>query len=319
MKTNKKLKLKILFLPILSLLLLTACDQGGVNKIDETPTRGDIKISVDESYQPLLETEISTFESLYTYAKIRAVYLPENDLFTDFFNDSVRGIITSRKLTKQEEDGLLSHQIIARTTKIAYDALAFITNNENADSLLRYDQIRDIFGGKITRWDQINKKSKVGNIEVVFDNVKSANVRFIREKFNMGTEFPDYCKAVNSNEDVINYVEKTKGAIGIISVNWISDKDDTLSLNFLKRIQVVAVGSELDTTGDSNFLRPYQGYIAEGSYPFTREVYYIGRESFSGLGTGFVQWVAADQGQRIILKSGLVPATMPIRLIQIKK
>jgi phosphate transport system substrate-binding protein len=43
------------------------------------------------------------------------------------------------------------------------------------------------------------------------------------------------------------------------------------------------------------------------------------RESFSGLGSGFVSFVAGEKGQRIILKSGLVPATMPIRIIQTKK
>jgi phosphate transport system substrate-binding protein len=72
-------------------------------------------------------------------------------------------------------------------------------------------------------------------------------------------------------------------------------------------------------TDPKNFCKPYQGYIAERSYPFCRDVYMISRETFSGLGTGFVSFVAGDQGQRIILKSGLVPATMPVRLIEIRK
>jgi phosphate transport system substrate-binding protein len=42
------------------------------------------------------------------------------------------------------------------------------------------------------------------------------------------------------------------------------------------------------------------------------------RESFTGLGSGFVSFVSGEKGQRIILKSGLVPATMPIRIIQVK-
>ena len=41
------------------------------------------------------------------------------------------------------------------------------------------------------------------------------------------------------------------------------------------------------------------------------------RESFTGLGSGFVSFVAGEKGQRIILKSGLIPATMPIRIIQV--
>lgn len=299
-------------------ILVSSCGNPEKITYDETPTRGNVKISVDESYQPIIDTEIYTFESFYKYAKINVQYKPENDLFSDFFKDSVRAIITSRKLTKGEEEGLISHQIIPKTTKLAYDGLAFIINRENKDSLLRFDQIRAIFEGKVSKWQDINSTSKLGDITVVFDNIKSANVRMLNEKFKLGAKFPSFCQAVNTNSEVINFVEKNKDAIGVISVNWISDKDDSLSLSFLKRITVVALGSELDANGDGRFYRPYQGYIADGSYPFIREVYYISRESFAGLGTGFVSWLAGEKGQRIILKSGIVPATMPIRLISVK-
>jgi phosphate transport system substrate-binding protein len=69
---------------------------------------------------------------------------------------------------------------------------------------------------------------------------------------------------------------------------------------------------------DGSYYRPDQGWIYDKSYPFVREVYMITRETFKGLGAGFIQWATAEQGQRIVLKSGLVPATMPIRLVQIK-
>ncbi len=69
---------------------------------------------------------------------------------------------------------------------------------------------------------------------------------------------------------------------------------------------------------DGYYYRPAQGSIYDKSYPFVREVYMISRETITGLGSGFIQWATAEQGQRIVLKSGLVPATMPIRLVQIK-
>jgi len=69
---------------------------------------------------------------------------------------------------------------------------------------------------------------------------------------------------------------------------------------------------------DGSYYRPYQGSIYDKSYPFVREIFFITRETFQGLGSGFLQWATAEQGQRIVLKSGLVPATMPIRLVQIR-
>lgn len=109
-------------------------------------------------------------------------------------------------------------------------------------------------------------------------------------------------------------MKNNPSALGIISVNWVSDKQDSISERFLESVRIMEVG-----TDPKNFCKPYQGYIAERSYPFCRDVYMISRETFSGLGTGFVSFVAGDQGQRIILKSGLVPATMPVRLIEIRK
>ncbi len=296
--------------------VISSCNQGSINKFDETPTRGSIKISVDESFQQLMDAEIYAFQSQYKYAKINVAYKPENDIFSDFFKDSVRLIVTTRKLTKVEEDGLKNNNIIARTTKIAYDGLTFIVNQENPDTFIKFDAIKELFTGKITRWNQINKNSKLKEIKVVFDNNKSANVRYIMERFLLPVTFPPNCYAVNSNPEVISYVEKNKNAIGVISVNWISDKADSLTVKFLKQIKVVAIGS---TTGGNEYMQPCQGYIAEKSYPFTRDIYMISRETFSGLGSGLIAYVAGDIGQRIVLRSGLVPATMPIRLLKVSK
>ncbi|HOW32387.1 MAG TPA: substrate-binding domain-containing protein, partial [Bacteroidales bacterium] len=209
---------------------------------------------------------------------------------------------------------LLTQKIIVRTTKVARDALALIINPANIDSLLLEKQLADILQGKISTWNQLNPKSASNPINVVFDNNKSGNVRYFRERFNITGNFPPNCFAVNSNQEVINYVAKNRNALGIISVNWISDAHDSLTIEFKKSVRIVEVGTE--STG---YCKPYQGYIAEGSYPFCRDVFMVSRETFSGLGTGFASFVAGDQGQRIVRLSGLVPATMPIRLIEIKK
>lgn len=299
-------------------LLFFAC-QDGQKGSDETPTSGNIKIEADESFKLLLDTETFTFQSLYRNAKITTSFKAESDVIADFMNDSVRLIVVSRKLTESETQHLTERRIIPRTTKIAHDAVALIVHKDNPDSLLRYDQLQSIFTGKITKWHDIDPKSKLTDLIVVFDNTKSGNLRFIKEKFIGSKPVPSYCFAVNSNTEVLDYVKKKNNAIGIIGVNWISDRHDTISHKFLRDVRVIAVGEQGDNKGTGEFHKPYQGYIAEGSYPLCREVYVICRETFSGLGTGFASFIAGDVGQRIILKSGLVPATMPVRLVQIKK
>jgi phosphate transport system substrate-binding protein len=303
----------------LSCLLLVSCNydpKAGLKQ--ETPTRGTIKIGVDESFYLLSEAHLYTFQAIYENAHITPLYKPELDVLNDFLHDSIRLMVTSRKLSTEEEEYFRTRNIFPRTVAIAYDGIAFIVNRKNKDSLIRFNAIKDIFTGKLDKWSKINPKNDIGNLKVVFDNIKSSNVRYLKEKFQIKDNFPKYCYAVDKNEEVLNYVEKNINAIGVLSVNWIADKDDSTTKGFLKRIRVVAVSSE-ENSDAPDFYKPYPGFIADQSYPFIREIYMINRESFAGLGSGYLQWATADQGQRIVLKMGMVPATMPIRLVKSKK
>ena len=303
--------------PLVGLLLIVASCTGGTKAgLNETPTRGNIRISADESFQPLIDTEVFTFTHLYNNANIKPEYKPEFDVINDFMNDSVKVIVTSKKLSDYQIQYLRDTQIIARTSTYAYDALAIVTNLKNQDTLLKYNTIKNIFTGKVSKWKDVNPKSKLGDIRVIFDNTKSGNIRYFKELFEINDSLPENFFAVNSNPEVIDFVSRNSDALGIVSVNWISDKDDSLSMSFINKINVISVSQQY--INDGNYYRPHQGFIYDKSYPFVREIYLISRETFAGLGSGFINWACAEQGQRIVLKSGLVPATMPIRLVQIK-
>lgn len=312
------MKKTIVSIIVSSIAIFSSCNQGAKVNNDETTTRGNIKIGVDESYQLLLDTEILTFTSTYNYAHIEPIYKPELEIRDLFLSDSIRTMVTCRQLSQSEIDFLTSKQIIARTTKVAHDAIAFIINKNNPDSLITFNEIKNIFSGKVDNWNQINNKSESSKIKVVFDNDKSGNIQYFIDKFGLSNKFPEYFSSVNRNEEVVSYVEGHENAIGIVSVNWISDRQDSISHSFLSKIKVVAVSNEIEPDGGGNYYRPYQGSVADKSYPFIRDVFIICRETFPGLGTGFSSFFAGEIGQRIILKSGMVPATMPIRLVMIK-
>jgi phosphate transport system substrate-binding protein len=299
------------------LLFFTACGGGNQEKQVDNQTSGRIKVAIDDSYRLLMDTEIYTFEAIYKYAKIDTVYGNEADIIDLFMKDSVPLIVVSRKLTDQEEKYLRARQYIPKTTLIAFDGLVFIVNPLNPDTSVFYDKIEGIFKGHVRTWKDINPKSKLGEMKVVFDNYKSGNPRYFKEKFGL-EKLPPTCFAVNSNADVISFVEKNKNALGVISVNWISDKEDTVSNKFLKRIKVVGISTPGNNDPGANFYRPYQAYIAQGDYPFIRKVYMINRQTYSGMAFGLSAFVAGEKGQLIILRSGMVPASMPVRIVEIK-
>lgn len=299
------------------LLLAIQCGNPKTPTITETPTRGNIRIVADASFQPIVDAEIGTFTSLYKYAHIAPVYLPEKELIAAFLKDSFKVAVTAWEPTDQQKELLRSSLTIVRTTAVAYDAIALVLNHENKDSLLTYQNVNDLFNGKLTDWKEINPTSKMGKIAAVFDNDKSANIRYFREEFKLGAQLPSNFYALKSNLEVIDYVIKNKGAIGLVSVNWLCDKNDSTCRTFAKQIKLAAVSQRVLDKG--SYFMPVQGSIFDKSYPFCRKINLVSRESYSGLGSGFITWFASEQGQRIVLKSGLVPATMPIRLIQVKK
>ncbi len=312
--------LKSIYGTLLIGLIVTiySCKMTPKKFTDETPTRGTIKIAADESYQLLVDAELYTFQSIYKDAKVTPIYLSGDSIMKLFMDDSVHVIISSTQLTENQLEYLKGKASFPRTTKIAYDALAFVVNKSNPDSLIRYNTIKDIFTGKTSNWKQINPNSQLNDIKVVFDNAGSSNVSTIMNKFEIKGALPSNCLSATKNSEVVNFVEKNPEAIGILSVNWISDPRDSISHSFLSKVKVVAITSEFNSEG-SDFYTPHPAYIANKMYPFIREVYTINRETFSGLGTGLTSFIAGDSGQRIILKMGMLPAATTVRLVEIKK
>lgn len=306
---------KILILITLSQLF--ACGSNN-SKVLDTPTSGEINIIADESYAPLLDAELASFQSAYKNAKINIKYLPEEYAIRAFLQDSSRLIFITRELNKDELKYFSTRQITTRTLHIATDGVTFITNPSNPDSLLSLNQIKDIMSGKITKWSEINKQNSNNSIVITFDQDNGSNLRYAKENLNLNLENKNLFVS-GSNKNVIDYVAKHKDAIGIIGMNWVSDRDDTTMLSFLKKIKVVGVSKYDNPNDESEYFQPYQAYVAQNFYPLTRKLYVISREPRNGLGTGFAAYLAGDKGQRIVLKSGLYPATAPIRLINFKR
>ncbi len=263
-------KLLLLFPLMVVAFMITSCGTMGKPATNETPTRGNIHLVADESFQPLIETEVFTFTHLYKGAQVKPLFKPEYDVINDFMHDSVKVIVTSKKLSDSQIQYLRDTLIIARTTTFAYDALALITNRDNKDTLIKYNTVKDIFLGKVKTWKEVNEKSKLGNIRVIFDNKKSGNIRYFKELFDIKDSLSGNFFAVNNNAEVINFVSRNSDALGIISVNWISDKNDSLSMSFIKKVNVVAVSQQY--TNDGSYYRPQQGFIYDKEYPFVREI-----------------------------------------------
>ncbi|MHB1921769.1 MAG: substrate-binding domain-containing protein, partial [Chitinophagaceae bacterium] len=117
---------------LLAVASLSGC-QGPSKKYD-TVSSGTVNISVDESYQPLIDSEIRVFEAQHPQAHIIAHYEPEADCFRDLLNDSSHLIIVTRGLNAQESQYFKQIQMPMTSKILAWDAVALIINPDNPDS-----------------------------------------------------------------------------------------------------------------------------------------------------------------------------------------
>jgi len=295
--------------------LIESCDMAPSKDVDSY-TSGTLKLGVDESYSLMADSQINTYTSLNKFAQIKANYKPEASVMEDLLNDSIQAAIISRPLSDQEMAFFKSINRMPESILIAYDGIALVVNPTNPDTVLNIKQIRRIMEGKDSMWSQLSKTSKLGNLQVVFDNNLSCNSRTLTEKFGLSA-FPSYCFAVHNNEEVIKYVNTHSNAIGVISMSWISDQEDPICRELSRQIKTIGLIDSLNQEKPEMPRKPYQAYVFDRSYPLRREVYYI-RTGLSGsLGTGFANHLRGDKGQLIIHKMGMVAAKTPTRIIKV--
>jgi phosphate transport system substrate-binding protein len=314
-------KINILFYTFLTIIVLTvfSCNRykSAITRTD-TPTSGVARIAGDECLEPVIREEIAVFTSLNLDAQIFPVFTSEQEIFNLLLSDSLRVVVAARDITELEIKHLKSLKRFPRSQKIATDGVALIINKDNKDSLLSIFDLKKIITGEISNWAHFNTSlSEKRPITVVFDQQNSSTLRFITDSITMGLKMGEHCVAAKSNLEVINYVAKQPNALGIIGVNWISNPKDSTSLSFDNSIRVVSLSREIIPTKEDSY-KPFPAYLATGDYPLQRDIYVIISDVMGGLPSGFVSFMAGDSGQRIILKAGLVPATRPTRLVNLK-
>ncbi len=303
---------------IVLLLALSACRSKSKEGQTDTYSSGVIAIAADASFEPIIQEEIDVFESLYPLAGIVPRYTTEVEAINLLLKDSVRLAVATRTLTEEEMNSFHSRKFYPREIKLATDALALIVNRANPDSLLSVRDFRRILTGEAKTWKQVNSNSGLKDIQVVFDNKNSSTVRFAMDSVCGGKPLAtENVSALKTNQQVIDFVAKNPAAIGVIGVNWLGNRSDTTNLSFKEEIRVMAVSAG-DVATPENSYKPYQAYLYYGNYPLARPIYAILNDPRNGLPWGFTSFMTSDKGQRIILKSGLVPATQPVRIVHVK-
>ena len=318
----KRISYIFIGLTILSLSLLSSCGGKKVkgNRTD-TPTSGTIQFVSDESLSPIIDEERSQFEFEYPNAHLKPIYKDEVTGLQMIKDYKTNLLFTTRKLKDSEIAYLkTNYNVIPSVFPIGYDGLAFIVNKNTNDTCITVNDIKRILTGKATKWSDIVPGSKRGNIDVVFDNTRSATTNFVVDSVLHGEKFGANITAAKTSKEVIDYVDKTPNAIGVIGSNWLNDKRDSTNTTFKKNIHVMQVSIK-DKATEMNSWKPYQAYLLDGRYPFVRTIYAIVVDPYRALPWSFANYITGPKGQLILFKTGLLPyrGDITIKTVDVKR
>jgi phosphate transport system substrate-binding protein len=273
-----------------------------INTNKESILKGSATVLVDETLTPIIEDQVAVFESNYD-AKIKIISKSESEIVISLFKDKSGIAVLTRNLTIEENKIFEQKKITPKITKFATDAIAFISNKATNDTLIDLQHVVEFMKG--------NQSSTIKGL--VFDNPNSSTVRYMNTLAGVKKIPEKGVYSFKTNQEVIKFVAQNKGMIGVLGVNWLSQPMPEMQ-EYIEKVNVLSVKSLLG----GNYYSPSQNNIAEGKYPLARDLYIINGQGYSGLGMGFASFVAGDIGQRIILKSGLLPVRVPGRKINIR-
>lgn len=297
-----------IILVFISVLISCSNPEDFKNVPTDTFDKGTINISVDESFKPVMQEQLKMYKNTYPNTDIKVEYKSEVDCFKDLLKDSTRMIISARNLSEKEIQQFRNNLgFEPKCGNVAYDAVAAIVNKENADSVFKYEDIKNILSGK-------------RNYTVILDgNNATSTVKYLQDSVLRGLPFGKNVVATRGADSVILLIKKTKNAIGFVSNGWISNSNNEEQLQHLKEVKLALIECLIcDEKG--TYAKATQATLMYGQYPLARPLYYINKESWHGLGSGFCNFLSLERGQLIFRRASLAPAKIGFnkRLTKIK-
>lgn len=291
---------------LLFLLLLGACGnnkQENGNEDKDDVLKGSMKVGVDETILPIFLENKEVFENSYYNANIEAVPASEVHAINALIKGETSFVLLTRKLNAAESKTFEQRAIKPFIYSVAYDGIVLVTNKASADTSFKIHDVVELLKG-----------NKVKDVKLVFDNVNSSVLRYFREIGNIKNIANTHVEALKSSDEVLEEVAKNTNKVGFISYNqYLNLRSSFKEMNNIRILSVLN-----DKAGINRYVKPSQATLSTGEYPLKREIFALNYQPNFGLGVGFSAFMTGDRGQRIILKSGLLPTTMPGREIIIR-
>ncbi len=171
-----------------------------------------------------------------------------------------------------------------KTFPFAIDGVAVVINPENKVAELSFEQLGDIYAGKITNWKEVGGADAEINLYVREDGSGTREV-FTEKAINKGAVSAK-ANVVSSNGAMKTAVAKDARAIGYVGIGHID-----------KSVKAPKLAGMTAT----------QENAANGKYTVVRDLYMNTKGEPSGLTALFIDYIYSPEGQQIIKESKYIP------------
>lgn len=314
MRTKKRYIVWVAVLSLFAIGCSRTAKQGGgatsdslavVNTAKEDILVGTLDLVVDESILPLLKEQEEVFLSSYPNAKLNIIARPEVLAVKELLADKAMVAILARELNEIENDYFKQRSITPRIFPVAVDGIILVKHTKSADTSVTVEYIFDMMKGRVKGGDKL-----------VFNNLNSSSFRYLKELGKIEKVSSANLQEKNSAKEVLDEIVLDETKIGVLGYSEYLDLKSKVS--DLNNIRILSVQNSVGEKADHQYYRPNQSTLAAEQYPLRRMFYVLNYQPNMGLGIGFSAFLTGDRGQRIVLKSGIVPATMPGREIIIR-
>lgn len=273
---------------------------AGCQERHQTTTKGSIKVLVGESVFPLVQKEVTDFTRLYERASIEISPTTSREAIIQLLTGKVATIVVSRELNEEEKKAVEAYKLAVRVWPYAMDAVAIIVNPKNEVSRITFQQAREVFSGQTQNWKKLGGASQ--QIEPFVLSRNSGTSEFFLNTIVHDTLFASTARRCSSSTQLVDLISSRPNAIGFVGLAWKNDNVKVLDVSH---------------NDSSAFVAPYQASIYQGDYPLRRTIQIMSTDTgYAGLATGFVTFLTSAQGQKVVRDFGLVPVTMPVKIVR---
>ncbi len=295
---------------LITAALLLSCS----NEKRETLTSGSLTMITSEDLYPVIDTQVKAFQRMYEEVSIVNHSASAREAFVHLLNDSVKLIVTARSMNAEERTAAAKNGFEIDSTTIAFDGIAVIVNEKNTLTRLSTAELASLLTGTEPRWSSVKGSGLSSAVIVALGEPNSAVHEYVKQSIAGGQPLMPNVMPCASSTEVISIVSERPNAVGFVSMAFL----DSLP----KNVHTLEIGDprfRRDTTStEMEYFLPHQAYVYQKLYPLSRTVNIYTHNVGKGPGMGFISFAASGDGQKIIVSNGLVPATMPVRLVQLQ-